>query len=274
MSAKMTGMVFDRYPGSGCELLLALAIADHAHDDGRKVFPFVDSLASKARQSVRTVQRTLAKMVADGWLIRVTAGDGGRGRATEYRISPEWIAGRTPVPALPAVKGANLSPFMEPERVTSDARKGDTAVSPAIEPQEPREYIPPNPPRGAKPVSQEPSEPGPKGPSSISAWLARCEARGEKPIPPDDAVFDYCAKVGIGPDVLALHWREFKARRLDSRKRQADWRKTFRNSVRDNWYRLWFLKPGFDAQLTTMGLQAQAAQRSDPSDLPAAGVAP
>ncbi len=93
MSAKMTGMVFDRYPAGGNEFSLALALADHAHDDGTHIFPYVETLAKKARQSVRSVQNHLASMKEAGWLITVNAGNGGRSRATEYRISPAWIKG-------------------------------------------------------------------------------------------------------------------------------------------------------------------------------------
>lgn len=261
--------VFDRYPVGGGEFTLALALADHAHDDGRKVFPYVASLAAKTRQSERTVQRQLVRMQEAGWLIAVGAGNGGRGRATEYRISPEWLAGGEPIrPSDSAPKGDNLSPFPgpspDPERVTNGAEKGDTAVSPAIEPQEPSLLnTPPSPPRGAKGPLAKPGRcaEAPKRkatPIGLKAWLLQCAARGERPIPPGDPVFAYCEQVGIGGDVLALHWREFKLRRGDGAKRQRDWRQTFRNSVRGNWFRLWFLKPGFEAQLTTVGLQAQA----------------
>jgi hypothetical protein len=91
--------------------------------------------------------------------------------------------------------------------------------------------------------------------------LAACREAGEKAIPADDPVYDYAKQVGIGADILALHWWTFKRRRLEGGKRQrgiAGWRQAFRNSVRDNWYRLWVILPGEQAKLTTVGLQAQA----------------
>lgn len=114
MSAKMTGMVFDRYPAGGNEFSLALALADHAHDDGTHIFPYVETLAKKARQSVRSVQNHLASMKEAGWLITVNAGNGGRSRATEYRISPAWIKGADfaslKCDAEPQEKGADSAP--------------------------------------------------------------------------------------------------------------------------------------------------------------------
>ena len=62
MSIKLMSQIFDRYPNGGGEMLLALAIADHAHDDGTHIYPSVSALAKKTRQSERTVQYQLRKM--------------------------------------------------------------------------------------------------------------------------------------------------------------------------------------------------------------------
>ncbi|MGY1490736.1 helix-turn-helix domain-containing protein [Methylobacillus pratensis] len=129
MSVLMMAQVFKRYPNGDGEMLLALAIADHADDEGENIYPSVKTLAEKTRQSERTVQRYLRKMVEIGWLIPVWENTGGRGKTSEYRISPAWI------------KGDNLSPFNpvdnsdkrvtpEVERVTPVTQKGDIAVSP------------------------------------------------------------------------------------------------------------------------------------------------
>jgi len=71
-------MVFDRYPNGGGEMLLALALADHAHDDGTHIFPSIARLAEKTRQSERSVQYQLRRMEQSGWLVLVNAGIGGR----------------------------------------------------------------------------------------------------------------------------------------------------------------------------------------------------
>ncbi|WP_219209463.1 helix-turn-helix domain-containing protein [Variovorax boronicumulans] len=92
MSIKIMTMVFDRYPVGGSERLLALAIADHAHDDGTHIYPALDTLASKTMQSRSTVQRQIAKMISIGWLERVGSKTG-RGYVNEYCISAAWIRG-------------------------------------------------------------------------------------------------------------------------------------------------------------------------------------
>ena len=101
MSIKVMTAVFERYPNGGGEMLLALALADHASDDGTRVFPSVKALSEKTRQSERSVQYQLRRMEEAGWLILVGAGNGGRSMHREYRISLDWI------------KGADIAPFQK-----------------------------------------------------------------------------------------------------------------------------------------------------------------
>lgn len=113
MSIKVMNAVFERYPTGGGEMLLALALADHASDDGTRVYPSIKALAEKTRQSERSVQYQLRRMQESGWLILVNAGNGGRSMHSEYRISPDWIKGAEIAPlkkgATDDVKGANDS---------------------------------------------------------------------------------------------------------------------------------------------------------------------
>lgn len=128
MSAKVFGAVFERYRNGGGELLLALALADHAHDDGTHIFPYVETLAEKTRQSVRAVQYQLKNMRKAGWLIPVNSGNGGRNQASEYRISPEWLAGQEPIPPVQeGEKEANekIAPFPgDPQKGANGDTKG------------------------------------------------------------------------------------------------------------------------------------------------------
>ena len=137
MSAKMMGMVFDRYPYGGGEMLLALALADHAEHDGTSIYPGVTSLARKTRQSERTVQYQLRKMEQIGWLMLVNNEVGGRTKTREYRINPAWIKGATLAPFNPdatgtptistapgheSEKGADIAPIPEIKGATDDTK--------------------------------------------------------------------------------------------------------------------------------------------------------
>lgn len=93
-------------------------------------------------------------------------------------------------------------------------------------------------------------------------FLTRCKAANETPIPDDHPVFAYADEAQIPRDFLALHWFEFKERYGDGAKRYKDWRKVFSNSVRGNWFRLWYSpRDGGAYQLTTDGVQAQHVHR-------------
>jgi len=69
---------------------LMLCLADHAQDDGTKVFPSVARMMWKTGYSRRRVQTILQELVKIGLLIPVSPGRGGgggrNGYATEYRI--------------------------------------------------------------------------------------------------------------------------------------------------------------------------------------------
>lgn len=139
------GMVFDRYPAGGGEMILALKLADHAHDDGTHIFPGIASLAEKTRQSERAVQYQLRSMEKSGWLILVGQAKGGRGKSREYRINPDWINGADIAPIVDKEKGEEIAPIQkdakganddtkgcnsEHERVQNGALKGATAIAP------------------------------------------------------------------------------------------------------------------------------------------------
>ncbi len=130
-------MVFDRYPSGGGEMLLALALADHAHDDGTHIFPSIARLAEKTRQSERSVQYQLRRMEQSGWLVLVNAGIGGRrsgfgegGRTRQYRINPEWMKGAEIAPFAKGAKKAPEGCKTTQERVQNGVEKGATAIAP------------------------------------------------------------------------------------------------------------------------------------------------
>ena len=174
MSGKLVGMVFDHYPFPGGEKLLAVKLADNAHDNGCSIFPSVATLSRQTHQSERTIQYQLKRMMARGWLVLVKHAHGGRGHAREYRIHPDFISAydsRTLPEQRPtwefksadnhcldvgvgveseAIKGANIAPFMDPQRVQPETLKGATAVAQkgaiAVAPQPSLTVIEPNTP--------------------------------------------------------------------------------------------------------------------------------
>lgn len=97
-------------------------------------------------------------------------------------------------------------------------------------------------------------------PVSIDGFLRRCKESGDQPIPEDDKVFEYAEDAGIPVDLLRLCWLEFVEQMQGKGKRYKDWRAAFRNYVRNNYLKLWFIDNG-QYLLTTQGKQAQIKHR-------------
>ena len=76
--------VWDCGQYNGSKLLLLLALADFAHDDGGNVYPSVDTLAQKTRCDRRTVQRNLRQLEGEGAILLVRAAT--RHGPAEYQL--------------------------------------------------------------------------------------------------------------------------------------------------------------------------------------------
>ena len=109
MSIKIQTQVWELDLGH-TDLMILLAMADHANDFGR-CYPSIPYLAWKTSYSERQVQRTIKELRDKEILVPVSYLNGGRGRATEYRID--------------TAKGDTKSPFKTDKRVTSTTEKGD-----------------------------------------------------------------------------------------------------------------------------------------------------
>lgn len=84
MSIKVMSWVWDNSPYSGAALLVHLAFADWADDDGL-CWPSQVKVAHKARCSVEHVRKVTRQMEADGTLV-VERESAGRGKPTHYRV--------------------------------------------------------------------------------------------------------------------------------------------------------------------------------------------
>lgn len=114
MSIRATAFVWDQSTQTGAALLMLLAVADHANDDGI-CWPSIARLAEKARVSERQAQRLIQQLETAGDLQILDRGNG-RGKTSLY-ILKRYAA---------TLKGDTaMSPFDTRERVTSCAGKGD-----------------------------------------------------------------------------------------------------------------------------------------------------
>ncbi len=91
MSIRVMTLIWDTCLYDGGTLIVLLAMADWANDDGTKVHPGLETLAGKARMTVRGTQKCLVNLRKDGVINAVAAARGGRSKVTEYKINLERV---------------------------------------------------------------------------------------------------------------------------------------------------------------------------------------
>lgn len=89
MSIRVMTLVWAKSKNKRTALLLELAIADFAHDDGRGAFPSIPTLAKKTRQTDRNVQLLLDKLV-ESQEVSVSEGTSPYG-TNEYAINVKLL---------------------------------------------------------------------------------------------------------------------------------------------------------------------------------------
>lgn len=102
-----------------------------------------------------------------------------------------------------------------------------------------------------------PATPARRSPIELRTWLDSLP-EDEDPIQADDPIIAYAEQAGIRHDWLILCWSRFRADMIERKTKKRDWRAHFRNAVRANWYRLWWIKDG-QSGLTTVGEQERRA---------------
>lgn len=134
MSVRTMAKVWDRSQHAGSELLMLLAIADFADDDG-KAYPAVSTLATKCRMTGRNANLILAALRRSGELI-VRQNEGPKG-TNLYQIAhaPTPEAGFTPEERF-TLKLTSPTPeagFLKPLKPASD--------EPSVNHQEPPTHV-------------------------------------------------------------------------------------------------------------------------------------
>jgi hypothetical protein len=118
MSIRVMTAVWDHAAVEGGTLLVLLAMADWANDDGTGVYPTQETLARKARLGDRQVRNCLAELEDLGYIKR----DGKRGHVVNWWVDPDPanIAGRQPI-AGSSGTGVPTEPSTEPPEEEANA---------------------------------------------------------------------------------------------------------------------------------------------------------
>ncbi|WP_416406502.1 hypothetical protein RCH27_08435 [Paracidovorax citrulli] len=99
--------------------------------------------------------------------------------------------------------------------------------------------------------------------TTLANFLAACRKGGVKPVPDDHAIRRWAAEAGVTEEMLQIAWLAFRERYTDDAnhagKRYRDWAATFANSVKDNWFGLWFVSEADGVQWSSKGLLRRQA---------------
>lgn len=90
----------------------------------------------------------------------------------------------------------------------------------------------------------------------FNSYRKSCRDSGQNQVPADHAVFSYAEDANIPEQFLRIAYHEFTERYKDSQKRYKDWPTVFHNSVKGNWFKLWWIDAG-EYKLTSAGQQAE-----------------
>lgn len=135
MSGKISGMVWD-LDLPHAQMLVLLAMADHADHEGRNIYPSIGLIAWKCGYSDRQVQRIIKDLVDIGVL--AVQAESTANRPTTYNVNISAAPKKAPYTRK---RGDKMTPVkmsgvtFDARGVTFDAVRGDTTMSP--EPIEP-----------------------------------------------------------------------------------------------------------------------------------------
>lgn len=147
--------VWDNGPEDPIDCATLLVLANFANERGQSCYPSVVTIARMTRRSIRTIERSIATLEADGW-IRIATRGNGAGNVTAYVLDTARLKGRQGDGVSAEQKGDTGTPFQkvkgrQPDGVpeserASDGREKGVALSqkgvsgdtPIEEPLEPR----------------------------------------------------------------------------------------------------------------------------------------
>ena len=144
MSVKIMSQIWENSQQEGTALLMLLAIADHANDQGI-CWPSKRTLAKKCRVSERHAGRLIKKLVTDKEL-EIQRG-GGRGHSNVYKVTP--VTGFTDttdpsyrvtptspikeeIPASVSIKVDTQRETMTPEVIKDDIAESCQSLEPSL----------------------------------------------------------------------------------------------------------------------------------------------
>ena len=89
----MSNLVWEHFPKGGSEKLIMLRFADHANNNGERIFPSIKTLSLAVCLSESQTRRIVHKLIDEGWVAVVANAKGGApGRTRRYKLNLEKLA--------------------------------------------------------------------------------------------------------------------------------------------------------------------------------------
>jgi hypothetical protein len=92
MSIRLMSMVFEATGVTSTEKLILLALADHANDEGKHIYPSIETLCRKTSLSYRAIWACLKKMSSDECGLLIMVHPPTQHFPAEYAISPDVLS--------------------------------------------------------------------------------------------------------------------------------------------------------------------------------------
>ena len=91
---------------------------------------------------------------------------------------------------------------------------------------------------------------------TFATFMKQRNEAGVPHISPDHHVYTYAEDASIPTWFLEIAFHEFAEKYTKENKRYKDWEKVFANSVRYNWFKLWWINEANEYELSNLGRQA------------------
>lgn len=122
MSVRLMGLIFDSRTLSSTEKLIMLALADHANDEGKSIYPSQNRLSQKTGLARGTVNKHIQILIDKGYLNRVRYRQD-YSNTLELEIIAENLSGQGVTENdTPPQEGVTEDDTSDPEGVTQDDR--------------------------------------------------------------------------------------------------------------------------------------------------------
>ena len=221
---------------SKTDLRVLGAIMSWRNKDTNLCHPSRDQISERCGLPISKISNSTTRLVELGWLIKT--GNGGRSMRCSYKFCVPDLGAKT-VPDSDTVTDLDTVP--DSVTVTESVTVTDSGTKTVPDSGTGKKL---------KETKNKLKE------ITLAEFLIDCKAKGESPVPENDPIFEYSEKVGIPMEFLRLGWIQFKSLQKPEKK-QKDWRHVFRDYVRRNFLKVWFIDDNGNYCLTTLGKQLQ-----------------